>query len=120
MEIRKSEKADLQNKRLLFTEIGCIAALALVYFCFEFTTGKIRTTSLEDTNVIMDVEDLIPITFDTPPPPPAAPAIPVLSDVIDIIEDDMIDDENVMENKGEEEEKEEKRQRRPRKNVNKK
>lgn len=90
MEIRKSEKADLQNKRLLFTEIGCIAALALVYFCFEFTTGKIRTTSLEDTNVITDVEDLIPITFDTPPPPPAAPAIPVLSDVIDIIEDDII------------------------------
>ena len=39
----------------------------------------------------------------------------------DIIEDDMIDDENVMENKGvEDEEKEEKRQRRPRKTVNKK
>ena len=39
----------------------------------------------------------------------------------DIIEDEMmIDDENVMENKGEEEEKEEKRPRRPRKAVNKK
>ncbi|MBO5958177.1 MAG: 30S ribosomal protein S2, partial [Bacteroidales bacterium] len=38
----------------------------------------------------------------------------------DIIEDEMIDDENVMENKGEDEEKEEKRQRRPRKAVNKK
>ena len=38
----------------------------------------------------------------------------------DIIEDEIIDDENVMENKGEDEEKEEKRQRRPRKAVNKK
>jgi hypothetical protein len=38
----------------------------------------------------------------------------------DIIEDEMIDDENVMENKGEDEEKEEKRPRRPRKAVNKK
>ena len=38
----------------------------------------------------------------------------------DIIEDEMIDDENVMENKGEDEEKEERRPRRPRKAVNKK
>ena len=38
----------------------------------------------------------------------------------DIIEDEMMDDENVMENKGEEEEKEERRPRRPRKAVNKK
>ena len=38
----------------------------------------------------------------------------------DIVEDEMMDDENVMENKGEDEEKEEKRPRRPRKAVNKK
>ena len=38
----------------------------------------------------------------------------------DIVEDEMMDDENVMENKGEDEEKEERRPRRPRKAVNKK
>ncbi|MBR6774686.1 MAG: 30S ribosomal protein S2, partial [Bacteroidales bacterium] len=38
----------------------------------------------------------------------------------DIVEEEMMDDENVMENKGEDEEKEERRPRRPRKAVNKK
>ena len=31
MEIKKSEKASLENKRLLFTEIGLVVALLIVY-----------------------------------------------------------------------------------------
>lgn len=89
MKQKKTDRADLQNKRVLFTEIGCIVALALVYFGFEYSTAKTKTASLEDNGVIAEMEDMIPITFETPPPPQAAPQIPVLSDLIEIVDDDI-------------------------------
>lgn len=95
MEKKKSERADLQNKKVLFMEIGCIIALALVYFGFEYTSEEVRTAVLDDNNVITEIEDLIPITFETPPPPPAAPKIPVLSDQIDIVDDEIEIDDNM-------------------------
>ena len=94
MEKKKSERADLQNKRVLFTEIGCIVALSLVYFGFEYSTAKIETAVLEDNGMMAEIEDMIAITYDTPPPPPEMPKIPVLSDQIEIVEDDIeIDDD---------------------------
>ena len=95
MEKKKSERADLQNKKVLFMEIGCIIALALVYFGFEYTSEEVRTVVLDDNSVITEIEDLIPITFETPPPPPAAPKIPVLSDQIDIVDDEIEIDDNM-------------------------
>ena len=95
MEKKKSERADLQNKRVLFIEIGCILALALVYFGFEYTSAEVRTATLDDSTIVTEIEDLIPITFDAPPPPPAAPQLPVLSDQIDIVDDDIDIDENL-------------------------
>ena len=95
MEKKKSERADLQNKKVLFMEIGCIVALALVYFGFEYTSEEVRTAVLDNNNVITEIEDLIPITFETPPPPPAAPKIPVLSDQIDIVDDEIEIDDNM-------------------------
>ena len=95
MEKKKSERADLQNKKVLFMEIGCIIALALVYYGFEYTSEEVRTAVLDGSTVITEIEDLIPITFETPPPPPAAPKIPVLSDQIDIVDDDIEIDDNM-------------------------
>ena len=86
---KKSDRADLQNKRVLFTEIGCIVALALVYFGLEYSSAKTETALLEDAGIMAEMEEMIPITFDTPPPPPEMPKIPVLSDQIDIVDDDI-------------------------------
>lgn len=94
MEKKKSERADLQNKRVLFTEIGLIVALAIVYFVFDYKTTEVETAMLEDNGMVAEVEDMIAITYDTPPPPPEMPKIPVLSDQIEIVEDDiMVDDD---------------------------
>ena len=86
---KKSDRADLQNKRVLFTEIGCIVALALVYFGLEYSSAKTNTALLEEVGMMAEMEEMIPITFDTPPPPPEMPKIPVLSDQIDIVDDDI-------------------------------
>jgi protein TonB len=44
---------------------------------------------LEENSMMAEIEDMIAITYDTPPPPPEMPKIPVLSDQIEIIEDDI-------------------------------
>jgi len=93
MEIKKSDKASLENKKLLFTEIGLVAALGIVYGAFNYSTKEAEVAALEDTTEMADVEEMVAIQQETPPPPPEAPNIPVLSDQIDIVDDDIkVDD----------------------------
>ena len=97
MEIKKSEKANLENKKLLFVEIGLIISLAIVYVALEWTSSETNVSTLEAEAEVVLEEEIIPITQETPPPPPAAPQIPVLSDQIDIVDDDIeVDDDMFM------------------------
>lgn len=98
MEVKKSEKANLENKKLLFLEIGLMLALGIVWFAFEWTTAEKQVAVLEETTQVVEVEDMVPITQETPPPPPSAPAIPVLSDQIDIVDDEIQVDDNLFVN----------------------
>ena len=97
MEIKKSEKANLENKKLLFVEIGLVISLAITLFAFEWTSKETNVATLEDNTQVVLEEEIIPITQETPPPPPAAPKIPVLSDQIDIVDDEIeIEDDMFM------------------------
>ena len=89
MEIKKSEKANLENKKLLFVEIGLIISLLIVYMALEWTSKETNTSILEDNTEILVEEEIISTNMETPPPPPAAPKIPVLSDQIDIVDDEI-------------------------------
>ena len=97
MEIKKTEKANLENKKLLFVEIGLIISLLIVFIAFEWTQAEVKVSNLEDTTQVVTEEEIIPITQETPPPPPSAPKIPILSDQIDIVDDEIkIDDDMFM------------------------
>ena len=97
MEIKKTEKASLENKKLLFTELGLIVSLAITFGAFEYTSKETKVSTLEDTAEVVLEEEIIPITQETPPPPPAAPKIPILSDQIDIVDDEIeLDDDMFM------------------------
>lgn len=89
MEIKKSEKASLENKRFLFVEIGLVAALLITLAAFEWTSKDKKEAALLADNQELVEEEIIPITQETPPPPPEAPKIPILSDQIDIIDDNI-------------------------------
>ena len=89
MEIKKSEKASLENKRLLFAEAGLIVALLLVYAGFETSTRAREVALLDDSSIICDEGDILPITLETPPPAPEVPALPLLSDELKIVDDDV-------------------------------
>ena len=89
MEIKKSERANLENKKLLFIEIGLIISLLIVFIALEWTSKETQTAILEDNTEILIEEEIISTNMETPPPPPAAPKIPVLSDQIDIVDDEI-------------------------------
>jgi protein TonB len=92
MEVKKSPKANLENKKLFFREIGLIISLGIVLMAFEWST-KEKGESILQEEVAVEVEvETIPITTEAPPPPPEAPKVPVLSDQIDIVDDDIVVD----------------------------
>ena len=88
METKKSPQASLENKRVLFAEIGLVLALLAVLGAFSYSTRERSVASLlPDAPVAID-EELIPIPTSTPPPPPSV-AVPVISDDIEIVDDDI-------------------------------
>lgn len=96
MEIKKSPKANLENKKLLFKEIGLIIALLVVLGAFEWSTKEKEVSLLDEQNQVVVEDEVVPITQETPPPPPEAPKEPILSDVIDIVDDDIKVDETLL------------------------
>ena len=98
MEIKKTEKASMENKRFLFTEIGMVIALLIVWGAFSYTSRENKVATLEADQTVVEVEDMVPITEETPPPPEAAPKIPILSDQIDIVDDNIKVDDSMFQN----------------------
>ena len=62
MEIKKSPKANLQNKKLLFMEIGLIVALLIVLGAFEWSTTETSVSILEEETAVVMEEEQVPIT----------------------------------------------------------
>ncbi len=90
MELKKSPKADLGNKKLLFLEIGLVCSLAVTLGAFNYTTKEMTKSSLENNEVAEEVEEvMITEPLETPPPPPVEVPEISFSDQIDIVEDDI-------------------------------
>ena len=95
MEVKKTPKADLENKKLLFREIGLIIALGVVLLAFEWTSAeKAEAVNISIESQVVE-EEIIPVTQHEQLPPPEAPKIPVLSDIIDIVDDDIVVTDNL-------------------------
>ena len=88
METKKSPKASLENKRVLFAEIGMVVALLAVLGAFSYSTRERTVASLMKDVVIDDVIEQVPVTMETPPPPPAV-SMPVISDEIEIVDNNI-------------------------------
>ena len=70
MEIKKSAKASLENKKLLFTEIGLVIALGIVWAAFEHSSKEKQVAMLQDTTKALEEEEMIAIQNETPPEHP--------------------------------------------------
>jgi len=90
MEVKKSEKALLKNKRFLFAEIGLVVALVLIWAAFQTNSKQTIESFIVDGSTVVEPDDLVPITLpETPPPPVEIPKIPELSDKIEIVNNEI-------------------------------
>ena len=83
METKKSKRADLEKKRLMFTQIGLIVSLALAWMVFEtksYGNQEIRTFD-GTTEAIPD--DLVPVTVQEKPQPIEKPKVVNMIAVVD-------------------------------------
>ena len=88
MEAKKTPRADLQNRRLLFMEIGIFIALVAVVGAFAWGQSEKKVDVLVDKVAPID-EDVIVNTEQEQRQPEVKPQInQVLSDLIEVVRDD--------------------------------
>ena len=89
MEIKKSPKADLQNKRGLLLEIGLAVALAIVIGAFAWTPKEHRIEQV-DLNYAIVEEEITEITRQDqkPPEPPKKVEVKVIADLLQVVTND--------------------------------
>ncbi len=89
---KKTKKADLESKKIIFIEIGLVVALAAVLLAFEWKSYEKQEINLGQLVVDDTPEEMVEITQQEKPPPPPPPQ--QQTTVIEIVEDDMeIEDE---------------------------
>lgn len=103
MEIRKTPKADLENKKSTWMLAGYVIVLAFMFVAFEWTKRDIKIdTSQAVANIVFE-EEIIPITEQqeqVAPPPPVAPPpvaenLTIVDNEADVEETDIASTEDV-------------------------
>jgi len=95
MEVKKSPKANLENKKGVFFEIGLVLALAALLFAFQWKGQSSDTNAFQAPPDEEADEEIIPITQQILKPPPPPPPAPKLTELIEIVEDEANVDEDL-------------------------
>ncbi len=92
MEIKKTPKADLENKKSTWLLVGYVIVLALMFVAFEWTQRDIVIDTSQGIADLVFEEEIIPITQQPeqapPPPPEVIEEAPQVAEVLNIVEDD--------------------------------
>ncbi len=94
MEAKKNEKANLENKKSLFIQIGLIVALLICLGAMEWTSGQKKDSAFAGMTEEAIEEEQIPVTEETPPEEMPPPEVTV-TDLFEIVEDDVVIDNEV-------------------------
>jgi protein TonB len=88
MDVKKSTGASLEDKKTIFTLMGFVVVLSLIYIALEWT--KQEVTIYEDISMDVVAEEEIEIiqTAEVLPPPPP-PEVPEVIEVLNVVEDDV-------------------------------
>ena len=87
MELKKSPKADLENKRNIFVQVGLVVSLAICLYGFEAGSKVGQVDSLGAMSNQAVEEEIIPVTRQDEVKPPPPPPPPKVVDMLVIVDD---------------------------------
>ncbi len=89
MQIKKSQKASLEDKKIIYVLMGFVFVLSVCNVAFEWTEKEVTKYEVQDTEFLFEEDVEIQQTQQqetTPPPPP--PAVQEV-EVLNVVEDDV-------------------------------
>ncbi len=88
MQIKKSQKASLEDKKLTYVLLGFVFVLSLCYVALEWTEQEVTKYEVADMDFQFEEEiEIQQTTQETTPPPPPPPVQEV--EVLNVVEDDV-------------------------------
>ena len=97
MEVKKTDRANLEKNKGLFLQIGLVTVLALVLIAFEWTSKPDMSNTLGQEAEAEIEEEIIPITRQQEVKPPPPPPPPQVIEQLNIVENDVeLEDELVI------------------------
>ncbi len=88
MELKKNPKADLENRRGLYLEIGLVVALVAALVAFNVKSYDREAKEALEREAVLEEEEIIIQTDIQEPPPPPPPEVPEVTTVIEVVADD--------------------------------
>jgi periplasmic protein TonB len=88
MDVKKSPKATLEDKKMLFLLMGFVMVLSLLYIGLEWTNSEVKVYDVANSDFLLEDEiEIITTQEELPPPPP--PPVPEVIEELNIVEDDV-------------------------------
>ena len=88
MQLKKSQKASLEDKKVVYVLMGFVFVLSLCYVALEWTEKEVTKYEVADMEFTFEEEvEIQQTTQETPPPPPPPPVQEV--EVLNVVEDDV-------------------------------
>ena len=88
MQIKKSQHASLEDKKIIYVLMGFVFVLSLCYVALEWTEQEVTKYEVMDDEFLFEEEvEIQQTTQETPPPPP--PPVVQEVEVLNVVEDDV-------------------------------
>lgn len=88
MQLKKSQNASLEDKKVIYVLVGLVFVLSLCYVALEWTEKEVTKYEVVDTEFTFEEEvEIQQTTQETTPPPPPPPVQEV--EVLNVVEDDV-------------------------------
>ena len=89
MQVKKSQTASLEDKKIIYVLMGFVFVLSVCYVAFEWTEKEVTKYEVADTDFLFEEEvEIQQTTQETTPPPPPPPAVQEV-EVLNVVEDDV-------------------------------
>jgi protein TonB len=88
MQLKKSPKVSLEDKKLIYALMGGVLVLSICFVAFEWTEKEVTKYDVVDQDFLIEEEiDIQQTTQETPPPPPP-PAVQEV-EILNVVDDDV-------------------------------